>query len=74
MPVATGGVSVATALSCAATLRGRKLRPSAHSLRGGTVRCVWKIPVAAHRKRFGGSVVVRTAYDTAGRRFSGIVR
>jgi hypothetical protein len=75
MAISAGGAPVAMArVTCAATLSGRKLPPSARSFRAGSARCAWRIPISARGAHLKASVSATTADGTASRRFAATVR
>jgi Tol biopolymer transport system component len=75
MRVSIGGKPLAAAhVACTATLARRRLAASTHTFRGGTARCGWKIPRAAHGKRLTGSIIATSAGGRTTRNFAGTVR
>ena len=65
-PAALAGAAV----TCSATIAGKPIRTSGHSLSGHAARCVWRIPSGASGKRIAGTVTVTTRGAKLARPFS----
>jgi hypothetical protein len=75
MTITIGGRALRTGrVTCNLKVGVRALAALAQRLRGGSARCVWKLPESSQHKRLVGSLTATTRNGTARRTFEGIVR
>ena len=67
-PIAGGSVS------CRASVGGKAVAATAHTVTNGVATCVWRVPKTAHGKRLTGTVTVALRGATATKSFSVKVR
>jgi hypothetical protein len=70
----TGSAFSGGTVACHATLGGKALPASAHSIANGVATCVWRVPKAAKGKRLSGTVTITVRGATATKSFSALVR
>jgi hypothetical protein len=68
-----GGGTVSGRATCRATLRGRALRATRHTLARGVATCAWRLPVSAAGSRVSGSVRATAGGLSVTKRFSVVV-
>jgi len=61
-------------VACRASVGGRALAATRHSVTNGVATCVWRVPKNAHGKRLTGTVTVTVRGATAAKSFSSKIR